>query len=166
MSSPFSLFKEQWSHNSFSRHSVPNTDFFEYREFLRCRYGFSALYSQLLWLLMYPLKCSHAASVKANSQSHNALWKTRVGYYKISGQLVGNRTEANGKFVLKGSANVVSVHYNRGAASYACACSGIYRRWVASYTAHSAKVEVKVKFTLEQATKAQRESRDIALLFP
>ena len=27
------------------------------------------------------------------------------------------------------------------------------------------KVKVKVKFTLEQATKAQRESRDIALLF-
>jgi hypothetical protein len=27
------------------------------------------------------------------------------------------------------------------------------------------KVNVKVKFTLEQATKAQRESRGIALLF-
>jgi hypothetical protein len=27
------------------------------------------------------------------------------------------------------------------------------------------KVKVKVKFTLEQATKAQRGSRDIALLF-
>jgi hypothetical protein len=27
------------------------------------------------------------------------------------------------------------------------------------------KVKVKVKFTLEQATKAQRESRGIALLF-
>jgi hypothetical protein len=28
------------------------------------------------------------------------------------------------------------------------------------------KVKVKVKFTLEQATKDQRGSRDIALLFP
>jgi hypothetical protein len=28
------------------------------------------------------------------------------------------------------------------------------------------KVKVKVKFTLEQATKAQRGSRGIALLFP
>jgi hypothetical protein len=28
------------------------------------------------------------------------------------------------------------------------------------------KVTVKVKFTLEQATKAQRGSRDIAVLFP
>jgi hypothetical protein len=28
------------------------------------------------------------------------------------------------------------------------------------------KVQVKVTFTLEQATKAQRESRGIALLFP
>ena len=32
-------------------------------------------------------------------------------------------------------------------------------------TAHS-KVKVKVKFTLEQATKAQRGSRRIAILFP
>jgi hypothetical protein len=30
---------------------------------------------------------------------------------------------------------------------------------------YTKKVKVKVKFTLEQATKAQRESRGIALLF-
>jgi hypothetical protein len=31
---------------------------------------------------------------------------------------------------------------------------------------YEVKVQVKVKFTLEQATKTQRGSRDIALLFP
>jgi hypothetical protein len=31
---------------------------------------------------------------------------------------------------------------------------------------HVLKVKAKVKFTLEQATKAQRGSRGIALLFP
>jgi hypothetical protein len=35
-----------------------------------------------------------------------------------------------------------------------------------SYTFYESKVKVKVKFTLEQATKAQRRSRVIALLFP
>jgi len=74
-SSPFSLPKEQRSHNSFSRHSVPKTDFFEYRGILPCRCGFSALYSPLFWLLIYPLKWSHASSVKANSQSHKRLVK-------------------------------------------------------------------------------------------
>jgi hypothetical protein len=33
------------------------------------------------------------------------------------------------------------------------------------FTAGTYKVKVKVRFTLQQATKAQRGSRDIALLF-
>jgi hypothetical protein len=33
-------------------------------------------------------------------------------------------------------------------------------------TIHILKVKVKVKFTLEEATKAQRESTGLALLFP
>jgi len=37
--------------------------------------------------------------------------------------------------------------------------------YVASYTVHCVKVKVKVKFALEEATKAQRGSRDIAPIF-
>ena len=38
--------------------------------------------------------------------------------------------------------------------TYSCVCNGL------------SKVKVKVKFTLEQATKAYKGSRGIALLFP
>jgi len=42
--------------------------------------------------------------------------------------------------------------------------------WIYTYTPHiylhdAVKVKVKVKFTLEQATKAQRGRRGIAILF-
>ena len=40
---------------------------------------------------MYPLKCNHASSVKANSQTHKRLL---VKNSCNSGQLAGNRTEA------------------------------------------------------------------------
>jgi len=37
--------------------------------------------------------------------------------------------------------------------------------WVTSYTVHCVKVKVKVKFALEEATKTQRGSRNIAPVF-
>ena len=40
-----------------------------------CSCGFLAFYSELFWLLMYPLKWSHASFVKANSQSHKRIVK-------------------------------------------------------------------------------------------
>jgi hypothetical protein len=86
---------------------------------------------------MYPLKCNHASSVKANSQTHKRLLlKIRA----IPGNWQATELKQNSKLLLKGSANVVSVNYNRGLASYACAFFGIYIRldlWVASYTVHS-----------------------------
>ena len=77
---------------------------------------------------MYPLKLIQAPFVKANSQSHKRLVKKLV--LAITGFPCNWQTaelKQNSKFVQKGSANVVSVYCNRGAAFYGCAYSGIYR---------------------------------------
>jgi hypothetical protein len=63
------LFKEQWSHNSFSRHRAWNTNFDEYRGLLYSACGFSALHTVLFWPLMYPLNCNHAWSVQNKMSS-------------------------------------------------------------------------------------------------
>jgi len=117
---------------------------------------------------MYPLKWSHASFVKANSQSHKRLVKKIV--LAITGfpcNWQPAELKQNSKFVQKGSANVVSVHCNRGAGFYGFAYSGIYRCLIFGLRliSYTLKVKVKVKFALEEATKAQRGSRDIAPIF-
>jgi len=86
-----SLFKEQWTHNSFSRKITSETEFYKCWLFPSSAHQFSALHIQLFWLLVYQLKWNNASPVKTNCLTKNPFlykkWCAKLYNYHETGNI-------------------------------------------------------------------------------
>lgn len=105
------FFKQQWSHNTFSRHCTPNTNLWQIQtSFIHSMWVFSTPYSAVLTINVCTQVKQCFIFEKLAVQHINSLWKNCLVSYKLSCEWQPMKLKQCSELMLNASANVGSFH--------------------------------------------------------